>query len=202
MAATAPLSPTRLRGLVACAALVLLAAGVIAGQAARRQALFSIDGIAWGTDAVTLSYSDGNIALALAVLAVVLAVLAGACWWGGRFAAARSFADIEGARRWTAAAAAVWAVAVVGAFVGWVTTDADDGLRATRVADHLRDEGGAVQADITRGETAVARPGGSGGTQLTAPLTVAFEVDGEQCAVVVDDPLVGDGDSLTLTPSC
>ena len=202
MAATAPLTPARLRGLAVVGAVVVFAVGALAGQATRRRALFSLGDIAWSSEAVTVAYTDGSTPLALAVLVVVLAAVAGACWWGGRFAAARSFADIEGARRWTVVAAVVWAVAVVGAVVGWVTTAADDALRATSVADHLRDDGGAVQAEITSGESEVVRPGGTGGTVLAAPLTVAFEVDGAQCTLVVDDPLPATGGSLTLTPSC
>lgn len=202
MAATAPLTPARLRGLAVVAAVLLFAVGALVGQATRRRALFSLGDISWGGDAVTVASSGGNTGLALGALVVVLAVIAGVCWWGGRFAAARAFADIEGARRWATVAAAVWAVAVVGAVVGWVTTDTGDGLQATRVADHLRDEGGDVQAEITAGESSVVRPGGTGGTQLTAPVVVTYIVDGRTCTVVVDDPVTADDGTVTLTPSC
>jgi hypothetical protein len=202
MVRAAPLTPARLRALTGLVALALLAVGAIAGQATRRRALFALGDVAWGRDAVTVSYSAGSTPLALALLVLVLAALAACCWWGGRLVATRTFADPDGARRWTLVAGAVWAVAVVGAAIGWATTTADDAIRATAVADHLRDEGDDVGAAITSGESSVVRPGGSGGTALTAPLVIEFALDGSTCALVVDDPLRGDGDTLALTPSC
>lgn len=202
MVRTAPLTPARLRALTGFVALGLLAVGAIAGQATRRRALFALGDVEWGADAVTVSYSEGSTPLALALLALVLAVLAACCWWGGRFVATRAFADPDGARRWTFVAAGVWAAAVVGAAIGWVTTTADDGIEATRVADFLRDEGGEVGAEITAGESEVVRPGGGGGTTLTAPLVIEFALDGSRCTLVVDDPLPGGADTIVLTPSC
>jgi hypothetical protein len=175
-----------LTGLVASA---LLAGGVIAGQSTRWRALFALDDISWGSDAVTVSYRGGNTPVALVVLALVLAALAAGCLWARRFVPVR-------------VAVGAWALALAGAAIGWGTTTADDGIQATRVADHLRDEGQDVDASITSGETSVVRPGGSGGITLTAPLTVAFTVDGSACTLVVDDALVGDAGSITLTPSC
>lgn len=190
--------PSRLRALVVLVAIGMLAAGVIAGQVARRAALFDLQDATFTADAVTVGYADGNGALAGGALVIALVVLAGIAWW------LRGFATSQGgeARTWTLAMAGAWLVAVAGAAGGWATTTAEEGIRATSVADFLRDSGVDVGATITAGEGDVVRPGSGSSTTLTAPVVIEYRVDSAVCTLVVDDPLVGDGSTLVLTPSC
>lgn len=202
MAATAPMTPARLRALAVCAAILFVAVGVLGGQVARRRALLSLSDVSWSADVVRVTYRDGNTPLALLALAAGLAVIGALCWLGARFASVQAFADPATARRWTFVAVALWAGAVAGAVGGWLATSSRDAIEATRVASFMAASGDDVGVVITAGEQEVVRPTGLRSTILEPPVVLEFTVDGATCAVTVDDPVTGDAGTLELVPSC
>jgi hypothetical protein len=194
-------SPTRLRVLLVIFALCGFAFGGVVGQIARRRALAELRSAAWSSDAVTIVYGRGSTVLAilwvligLGIAAIVMVLLQ------RRLIAAVGTTAMP--RLGTVLVAGVCVLFVVGAGLAWVTTSADEAVRATSVADFLRDNGESVSAEITSGESNVVRPGGGGGPTLTPPIVLDFDLNGTLCTIVIDDPVPRSDGTVTLTPRC